>query len=72
MEENLKISNAHIIEFIDRYAIDATKLKNEFGWEPKTKFDNGIILTIDWYLTHSEYLINLVSPSLRLYLYNEF
>ena len=34
-----------------------TKLKNEFGWEPKTKFEDGIILTIDWYLAHPEYLM---------------
>jgi len=40
-----------------RYAIDPTKLKTEFGWEPKTKFEDGIILTIDWYLAHPEYLM---------------
>ena len=40
-----------------RYAIDPTKLKNEFGWAPKTKFEDGIIYTIDWYLTHPEYLM---------------
>lgn len=39
-----------------RYAIDPTKLKNEFGWEPKTKFEDGILKTIDWYLAHPEYL----------------
>ena len=40
-----------------RYAIDPTKLKTEFGWEPKTKFEDGIVLTIDWYLAHPEYLM---------------
>ena len=40
-----------------RYAIDPTKIKNEFGWEPKTKFEDGIVLTIDWYLAHPEYLM---------------
>ena len=39
-----------------RYAIDPTKLKNEFGWEPKTMFKDGIVKTIDWYLEHPEYL----------------
>lgn len=39
-----------------RYAIDPTKITNELGWIPKTKFDNGIIKTIDWYLEHREYL----------------
>ena len=40
-----------------RYAIDQTKLKNELGWEPKTKFEDGIVKTIDWYLAHPEYLM---------------
>ncbi len=40
-----------------RYAIDPTKLKNEFGWEPKTMFKDGIVKTIDWYLEHPEYLL---------------
>ena len=39
-----------------RYAIDPTKLKNEFGWTPKTMFKDGIVKTIDWYLAHKEYL----------------
>ena len=42
-----------------RYAIDPSKLKNEFGWEPKTKFEDGIVLTIDWYLEHPEYLMKM-------------
>ena len=33
-----------------RYAIDATKLEQELGWEAEENFDTGIILTIDWYL----------------------
>lgn len=40
-----------------RYAIDPTKLKTEFGWEPKTMFKDGIVKTIDWYLEHPEYLM---------------
>ena len=39
-----------------RYAIDPTKIKNELGWEPKTKFEDGIIKTIDWYLENPEWL----------------
>ena len=39
-----------------RYAIDPTKIKNELGWEPKTKFEDGIIKTIDWYLANPEWL----------------
>ena len=39
-----------------RYAIDPTKIKEQLGWEPETKFEDGIIKTIDWYLAHTEYL----------------
>ena len=33
-----------------RYSIDSSKLKNELGWIPKTAFDEGLQLTIDWFL----------------------
>ena len=44
-----------------RYAIDPTKLKKEFGWEPKTMFNDGIVKTIDWYLENEEWLKNVTS-----------
>ena len=39
-----------------RYAIDPTKIHNELGWLPKTKFNDGIVKTIDWYLAHPDWL----------------
>lgn len=39
-----------------RYAIDPTKIKNELGWKPKTKFEDGIVKTIDWYLENKDWL----------------
>ncbi len=39
-----------------RYAIDPTKISNELGWLPKTKFEDGIIKTIDWYLENPNWL----------------
>ena len=39
-----------------RYAIDPTKIKNELGWYPKTKSEDGIVKTIDWYLANPEWL----------------
>jgi len=33
-----------------RYSIDSSKLKNELGWIPKTTFDKGLQLTVEWYL----------------------
>ena len=53
-----------LIEFVTdrkghdyRYAIDPTKIKQELGWEPETKFEDGIVETINWYLEHKEYLM---------------
>ncbi len=39
-----------------RYAIDPSKTRKEFSWEPHTMFEDGIIKTIDWYINHPEYL----------------
>ena len=39
-----------------RYAIDPTKITNELGWMPKTKFEDGIVKTIDWYIENPAYL----------------
>ena len=38
-----------------RYAIDASKIKNELGWFPETPFDDGLQKTICWYLAHREW-----------------
>jgi dTDP-D-glucose 4,6-dehydratase len=35
-----------------RYAIDASKLKNDLGWSPAYTFETGIAETIDWYLAN--------------------
>lgn len=42
-----------------RYAIDATKLKNELGWQPSLQFEEGLSKTIDWYLENTEWLNNI-------------
>jgi len=38
-----------------RYAIDASKIKNELGWEPSVTFEEGIAKTFDWYQNHKEW-----------------
>jgi len=50
-----------------RYAIDATKLKNELGWEPSLQFEEGIEKTIDWYLENTEWLENVTSGDYQKY-----
>ena len=44
-----------------RYAIDPTKIKNELGWQPKVKFDEGFEKTVDWYLANEEWFEHVTS-----------
>ncbi len=50
-----------------RYAIDPTKIHNELGWLPQTKFEDGIELTIDWYLNNKEWWKKIISGEYRNY-----
>jgi len=50
-----------------RYAIDATKLKNELGWQPSLQFEEGLSKTIDWYLDNTEWLDDVTSGAYRSY-----
>ncbi|HPY80220.1 MAG TPA: dTDP-glucose 4,6-dehydratase [Bacteroidales bacterium] len=50
-----------------RYAIDASKLKNELGWEPKIKFTEGFETTVEWYLANEKWLENVTSGSYQEY-----
>ncbi len=50
-----------------RYAIDATKLKNELGWVPSLQFEEGLENTIDWYLNNEEWLNNVTSGEYQKY-----
>jgi dTDP-glucose 4,6-dehydratase len=38
-----------------RYAIDASKMEREFGWHAETGFDEGLSLTVEWYLSHRDW-----------------
>ncbi len=44
-----------------RYAIDATKLKDELGWVPSVTFEEGLSKTIDWYLENKDWLEHVTS-----------
>ncbi|MCH7415194.1 dTDP-glucose 4,6-dehydratase [Belliella sp. R4-6] len=50
-----------------RYAIDASKIQNELGWEPSLQFEEGISKTIDWYLENEEWLNNVTSGDYQKY-----
>lgn len=50
-----------------RYAIDPTKIHEELGWLPTTKFDDGIRQTIDWYLNNEPWWKNIISGEYQQY-----
>ncbi|WP_136514684.1 dTDP-glucose 4,6-dehydratase [Geomonas edaphica] len=50
-----------------RYAIDASKLKRDLGWEPSYTFESGIAETIDWYLANQAWVEEVASGAYREY-----
>jgi len=50
-----------------RYAIDASKLKNDLGWRPSVTFEEGLEKTVRWYLDHPEWLKNVTNGEYKEY-----
>ena len=50
-----------------RYAIDPTKIKNELGWYPETRFADGIVKTIRWNLENQEWIKDVTSGNYQKY-----
>lgn len=50
-----------------RYAIDATKINKELGWKPSVTFEEGLSLTIDWFLSNQEWLDHVTSGDYQKY-----
>jgi dTDP-glucose 4,6-dehydratase len=50
-----------------RYAIDATKIRDELGWEPRFRFEQALPLTVRWYLDNAEWLERVRSGAYRDY-----
>ena len=50
-----------------RYAIDPTKISNELGWYPETKFADGIVKTIRWYLENQDWVEEVTSGDYQKY-----
>ena len=55
-----------------RYAIDATKLNQELGWEPSLQFEEGLSKTIDWYLSNQDWVKNITSGAYQQYYHNQY
>lgn len=50
-----------------RYAIDATKLNQELGWEPSLQFEEGIEKTIQWYLENEDWVTQITTGDYQSY-----
>jgi len=67
-------TSAQLITFVKdrpghdlRYAIDATKINKELGWKPSVTFEQGLSITIDWFLSNKEWLNNVTSGDYQNY-----
>ncbi len=49
------------------YVIDPTKIHNELGWLPQTKFEDGIAKTIEWYLVNKDWWQEIISGEYQKY-----
>ena len=50
-----------------RYAIDPAKIHAELGWLPETRFADGIVKTIDWYVENRRWWQEIISGEYRSY-----
>ena len=50
-----------------RYAIDANKINKELGWKPSVTFEQGLEITVDWYLNNQEWLNSVTSGDYEKY-----
>jgi len=73
VDRNIWINN-DLITFVkdrlghdQRYAIDPTKITNALGWYPETKFEDGIVKTIVWYLENQDWVEEVTSGDYQGY-----
>lgn len=72
--DRLPGASAQLITFVKdraghdmRYAIDASKLNKELGWQPSLQFEEGLEKTVDWYLANEEWLEHVTSGAYHQY-----
>jgi len=55
-----------------RYAIDASKINKELGWKPTVTFEEGLSITIDWYLENKEWMEKVTSGEYQNYYQKQY
>lgn len=55
-----------------RYAIDASKINKELGWSPSVTFEEGLAITIDWYLSNATWLESVTSGNYQNYYQKQY
>ena len=55
-----------------RYAIDSSKLQGELGWSPSLVFEEGLEITVDWYLANEEWMNNVTSGAYQKYYEDQY
>ncbi len=55
-----------------RYAIDSSKIEEQLGWKPSIQFEEGLSLTIDWYLSNQEWMDDVTSGDYKSYYLNQY
>ncbi len=72
-------TSAQLITFVKdrpghdlRYAIDATKINQELGYQPSVTFEEGLSATIDWFLSNQEWLDHVTSGDYQKYYEDQY
>ena len=55
-----------------RYAIDASKIANELGWKPKETFETGIRKTVEWYLSHKDWVDHVKNGDYKTWMNKQY
>jgi dTDP-glucose 4,6-dehydratase len=72
-------TSAQLITFVKdraghdlRYAIDSSKLQHELGWKPSLQFEEGLEKTVDWYLSHQDWINAVTSGEYKNYYQQQY